>query len=76
MPKDSSIQYLDQKVFEPFLLTKAANKIQKWTGSLNCDDCRNYWMKKNPSLFKKFVNPQCSNEYAVDNPENFKKCSS
>ena len=76
MPKDSAIQYLNQKIFEPFLLSKVDNKVAIWTGSLNCDDCRNYWLKRNPNLLKQLVDARCTSGKSISDPINFKNCSS
>ena len=76
MPKDSAIQYLNQKIFEPFLLSKVDNKIHIGTGSFNCDDCRNYWLKRNPNLLKQLVDTRCTNGRTISDSVNFKNCSS
>ena len=75
IPNNSSFQYLDQKIFEPFLLSNDNNAIQIWTGSIDCNDCRNYWMKKNPTLLKRLIKINCSNHNPLNDTVNFKGCN-
>ena len=68
--------YLDEKIFQPFLLSNAKNQMQLTDGSLDCSDCRNYWLKKDPALLKKVIFSKCSNGKVFNDTENFKNCSS
>ena len=72
---NASYQYLDQKIFEPFLLSNAENLIQIYTGSISCSDCRNNWLKKNISLQKRIVYLKCSNKKMLNDTGNFQNCS-
>ena len=73
--QNASYQYLDQKIFESFLLTNAENLIQIYTGSISCSDCRNNWLKKNVSLQKRFVYLKCSNKKMINDTANFQNCT-
>ena len=68
--------YLEEKIFQSFLGTNCKNQIKLTDGSLDCSDCRNYWLKKDPALLKKVIFSKCSNGKVFNDTENFKNCSS
>ena len=70
----SNITYLNEKVFLPFLMAKEKTGIL--LNSLNCSDCRNYWLVKNKNLSPRINNLRCSNSQNLLSASNFKKCSS
>ena len=75
-PLDHTLfSYLDQKVFEPFLILNTNNKIILHERNLDCSDCRNYWLKKNPNLLKQVFYYKCSNGKMLEDLVNFKNCS-
>ena len=66
--------YLNQKIFEPFLRSNDKNQIELYDGTLNCSDCRNYWLQRNPELLKKVINKKCSSKKELNDTANFQKC--
>ena len=56
------VTYLDEKVFLPFLLDNESNTIELKDAKFDCNDCRNYWLKKHPKLVPRLLNTKCSNE--------------
>ena len=63
---------IQEKAFLPFLKSDDRNKIELQL-SLDCDDCRNYWIKRNPNLIEQIINLSCENSKWND-PVNFSKC--
>ena len=60
--------FLDQKVFLPFLKSRADNNLI--LDGLKCSDCRNYWLQKNPDLLKQIkiiFDQPCSSFIACPN---------
>ena len=53
---ETRFHFLDEKIFQPFFKSNAKNQIELREGSLDCSDCRNYWLKKNPTLLKQIEN--------------------
>ena len=66
--------YLNQKIFEPYLLTNTQNVIKIWSGFIDCQDCRNYWIKRNASFLKRLIETKCSNQKLLNDTDNFKNC--
>ena len=75
-PGDTNFPYFDEKIFEPFLKLNFQNIFISWDGSLDCSDCRNYWLQKNPALLKQIHNSKCSNGKYPNDPANFVNCKS
>ena len=71
---DNHFPCLDQKIFEPFLRSNVKNKIELYYGSLDCSDCRNYWLQRKPDLLKQVLNSVCSNKKDLNDTANFQKC--
>ena len=72
------ITYLEEKVFLPFLLDNKQNTItcrESPREMFDCNDCRNYWIKKNQNISNR-VNVKCSNKLPINDPANFKNCIS
>ena len=69
------ITYLDEKVFLPFLMDNENNSIDLKYEDFDCNDCRNYWLKKQPKLVPRLFNTKCSNGKVILDPVNFKNCS-
>lgn len=69
-----SFVYLDQRIFEPFLLSNAKNIIKLYELSLDCNDCKNYWLQQHPNLHGQVLNSRCSNGNPLDDPTNFIGC--
>ena len=70
------LTYLDEKVFKPFLLDNSKNLIELYGRGIDCQDCRNFWIKNNPSLLKKILNFSCANGKGIYDCKNFNNCTS
>ena len=68
------VTYLDEKVFLPFLLDNENNTIDLKYNDFDCNDCRNYWLKKQPKLIPRLLNIKFSNGKLLLDPDNFEKC--
>ena len=70
------IYYLDEKIFLPFLLDNELNKISLWMDMnerlFDCNDYRNYWLKKNQNITKR-VYLNCPENKQLNDSDNFKK---
>ena len=67
--------YLEEKVFLPFLLDNEKNSIGlPFVEVFDCNDCRNYWIKKNQNVTKR-VQLICSNKKQINDSDNFKNCT-
>ena len=68
---DSRFKYLDEKVFYPFFKSNPKNGI---SSSVDCSDCRNFWLKMKSSMLNAKSIPQCLNEKSLNDPANFIGC--
>ena len=68
------ITYLDEKVFLPFLLENSKNVVELITEELNCNDCRNYWMKQHSVISNRITFQGCTNKRPLNYPGNFNNC--
>ena len=74
---NTNFLYFDEKIFQPFFELNAKNRIFLSYGSVDCNDCRNYWLQKNPTLLKKVLDSSCTNSSKlIDDPANFANCKS
>ena len=72
---NNNTHYLDEKVFLPFLLDNEKNTIKLTEVEVfDCNDCRNYWLKKNQNITKR-VTIDCSNKKQLNDSDNFKNCT-
>ena len=72
----SNANYLDEKDFIHFLMDNNKNTLKlRGVQVFDCNDCRNYWIKKNQNLTKR-VTANCSNKKLLNDPDNFKNCTS
>ena len=72
----TNVNYLEEKVFLPFLLDNEKNTIKSTDVEVfDCNDCRNYWLRKNQNVNKR-VTLNCSNKKQFNDPDNFKNCTS
>lgn len=72
------IDYLDQKIIEPFLRMNPKNNITCYNKfQIDCTDCRNFWMVKNHNYINKqqITDINCNNGYYILNDKNFKNCT-
>ncbi len=71
---NQNLTYLDQNIFQPFLDSNVENKIIIGQIYFDCDDCRSYWLKKDPKYSNRTDLKLCSNGKNWTNNENFAKC--
>ncbi len=76
---DTKITYLDEKVFKPFLDSNPGNTIKLIPDSglivsFDCDDCKNFWIKKDPKIHSRTDLTKCSNKKLFTDATNFAKC--
>jgi hypothetical protein len=75
----TNITYLDRHVFEPFISDNRSgilsNRIETLE-TLDCDDCRNYWLVGNENYKIKAQILKCSNHKTLTDSSNFKQCTS
>ena len=75
------ITYLPEKTFLPFLKISNENRIvlNKMDYHLDCNDCRNAWLKNNPNELKKVNDGSspliCANKKKIDDGDNFQNCT-
>jgi hypothetical protein len=69
----SYIKYLDQMVFEPFFNNNDQNTISM--NSIDCEDCRSFWLFINGKFSKQITGILCSNGKKFIQSENFSKCA-
>jgi hypothetical protein len=81
LEENPNLTYLDQNIFQPFLDSNVENKIiledervQEKT-SFDCDNCRNYWLKKDPKYSNRINLKLCSNGKNYTDNANFAKCA-
>jgi hypothetical protein len=79
-PNDkTNITYLDKHVFEPFVSDNRSglesNRIDMFE-TLDCNDCRNYWLLQNENYKFKVKALICSNHKMLTDSSNFKLCTS
>ena len=76
------IKYLPEKTFLPFLQISDKNRLVL-NGvdnyHLDCNDCRNAWLKNNPKELTKvsdaFFPLECGNKKKLDDKDNFQNCT-
>ncbi len=69
------IKYLDQHVFQPFIEMNVENRIVLSPYYFDCDDCRSYWLKKDPKYNNRTYLEICSNGKKFTDATNFAKCT-
>jgi hypothetical protein len=69
------MKFLDQNIFLPFLKSNVENKILFGSSNdFDCDDCRSFWLKKEPKYSNRTDLTYCSNGKAYSDSTNFAKC--
>ena len=82
----TSITYLPEKTFLPFLQISDNNLVLLEGFPLDCNDCRNAWLKNNPNELKKVFTKiyieinhysllRCPNNKKFDDEVNFNNCT-
>ncbi len=71
-----NLTFLDQNIFQPFFEANVKNEISFFqNGYFDCDDCRSYWMRKEPKYNDRFrFSSMCSNGNEYKNESNFAQC--
>ena len=68
------IKFLDQKVFEPFFKANKQNMVVLKYEVLDCNDCRNKWLRDKPEYGNRVEILRCSNRRTFDSQDNFASC--
>jgi hypothetical protein len=71
--KSNNITYLDQHIFENFLNKDSRNEIE--LNTIDCKDCRSYWLVKNPSYKSQISQLKCSTGNLISDKNNFGDCA-
>jgi hypothetical protein len=69
------ISYLDQKIFSTFLNSDPNNQISVTHIKLDCNDCRSYWITKEPGYLHRILNIECTNGKLFTDLSNFANCN-
>ena len=67
--------FLNEKPFLPFLLQNQKNTIDLDYEEFDCNDCRNYWIRRNTNITSRVINLKCSNGKTLLDQNNFKMCN-
>ncbi len=71
----NKLTFLDERIFVPFFSTNSNNKIEfGGTQTLNCDDCRSYWILRESKYINRTDITKCSNGNDIGNSSNFENC--
>ena len=71
----SQLKYLDEKVFENFMNdVDELNQIYLVNNELDCEDCKNVWLRKHMKLQSKIKPLKCSNGLDFNAFDTFNKC--
>ena len=54
-------EYLEENVFENFLSSNPQNRILMTSKGINCDNCKNFWLRKQ-ALSGRVIGLKCSND--------------
>ena len=66
--------FLDEKVFLPFLLDNKYNSIDLFGYGFDCNDCRNYWLTKQ-NVLNRINDFSCLDGKNFNDTDNFKNCN-
>ena len=67
-------EYLDEKIFKKFLNSNPHNMIDMTDVKFDCDNCKNFWLRKQPNLLESFEHLSCSNKKMINDTDNFAEC--
>ena len=82
--RDTLITYLPEKTFLPFLWVSPNNLIGLFGVNLDCNDCRNAWLKNHTMELKRIMRAvrlttlkplTCANKRNFDDERNFNDCT-
>ena len=66
---------LKEEIFFPFLTASPHNSIElSDQNQIDCNNCQNYWLRKNSQLLSKVLGIKCSNGYNLMHNNNFFNC--
>jgi Leucine-rich repeat (LRR) protein len=68
----NNITYLDQHIFEEFMNNNNHSMIDSIT--IDCEDCRSFWLFQNEKYSKQLLLLKCSNSKAFSDENNFPEC--
>ena len=68
-------EYLDENIFRKFLSSNPQNKINLVNDLFDCNNCKNLWLKYEPSLLERLVGLSCSNKKKFNDTGNFANCT-
>jgi hypothetical protein len=71
--KSNNITYLDQNIFETFLNKDSKNGIA--LNTIECKDCRSYWLVKNPIYKSQISSLKCSTGQPISDKNTFSDCA-
>lgn len=70
----NQLPVLEEKVFLPFLKANELNNIEMKGQQIDCTDCRNAWIKKDPKLTERVVNGMCADGLPIKGGNHFANC--
>lgn len=72
--KEKDLQYLDERVFLPFLLSNSGSLLNVLGHRFDCNDCRSFWLVKNPTLKHRVNYFVCSDNKTFSDKSHFNNC--
>ncbi len=70
--KSNGIKYLDERIFQPFINNN--NKNQIFLNTIDCNDCRSFWLIKNQKYSSQITDLKCSNSKLISDNSSFTDC--
>ena len=67
-------EYLDENVFENFLVSNPKNVIDMTWVNFDCNNCKNFWLRRQSHLLNRIMNLKCSNKNLFNDTDNFADC--
>ncbi len=71
--QSNNITFLDQRIFEPFFSANNKNGIQ--LNTIDCKDCRSFWLIKLQKFPSQSFQVKCSDGKQISDKSNFSKCA-
>ena len=65
---------MEENAFKLFLNSNPENFVLTDSNRFDCNDCKNFWLRKQPNLLKRVINIKCSNGKNFNDPDNFAEC--
>ncbi len=70
--KSNDITYLDERIFQQFMNKNDKNKIL--LNTIDCNDCRSFWLIKNQKYSSQITDLKCSNSKLISDNSSFTNC--